>query len=154
MADARLKAWELEEDVRAIARRIDRSRQLTLTPLRVLALAFGAAPDLGCAGCAVSSLSELLMGVALVLALLVLLAVPYLVALPIIALYKARYQLRLRRLITRIPDEQRREVLDALFSEGDETAAIVAPVLRRLNLPYELVPAARPGGRGDEVSSR
>jgi HAMP domain-containing protein len=153
MSRARREAVELEDEVRAVARKIDRSRQLTLAPLRLLALAFGADPTFGCAGCAVSSISEVLLLLGAALALIFLLAVPYLIALPIIALYRHRYQLRLRRLITEIPDDQRVEVLDALFSEGDETAAIVSPVLRRLNLPYEMVPAARPGGRGDELRS-
>jgi hypothetical protein len=151
MADARLKAWELEDQVRAVARKIGRTRQLTVATLRVLGTALRAVAGLGCAD---DTLAYWLLALSLLSILVVAFVVPYLVALPIIALYRARYQLRLRRLITRIPDEQRREVLDALFSEVDETAAIVAPALKRLNLPYEVVPTAQPGGRGDEVSSR
>src|SRR5436305_5623079 len=114
MSDTHRKTWEVEDEVRAVARKIDRSRQLTLAPLRFLAVIFSATPDLGCTGCAVSSISEALMGIVLILAVVVLLTVPYLVALPIITLYRHRYQLRLRRLIREIPDEQRIEVLDAL----------------------------------------
>src|SRR4051812_16904418 len=148
MSRTRREVVELEDEVRAVARKIHRSREACIAPLR--ALKDGPDFTVGCAG---SSCAEALLGLGFVLALVLVLALPYLVALPIIALCRHRYQLRLRRLISRIPDDQRAEVLGALFSEGDETATIVAPVLRRLNLLYEMVPAARPGGRGDEVSS-
>lgn len=148
VAEIGAKTRELADEVRAVARKIHRSRRILSVPL-LLAKGCG---QLGLLTADPSCLDALFF-LAVAAFVSILLSVPYLVALPIIALYRHRYQLRLCRLITQIPDDQRKEVLDALFSEGHETAAIVAPALRRLDLPYEMVPATPPGGRGNEVSA-
>lgn len=142
------EALELENEVRAVARKIDRCRRVLGAPL-VLAEAcasLGLLPaGLGCFEGAL-----LLAIVALAFALL---ALPYLIALPFIALYRQRYQRRLRLLLARLPELQRAGVLHSLAYDSEETRALVAPALRRLNLPCELSPSAPAAGRGDEVSS-
>ena len=69
------------------------------------------------------------------------------------AIYRATRRAQLRRRLARLSADQLTSVLWPLRDGGlEDTARIVLPLLRELRaVPTELIPAAAPKGRGDEV---
>jgi hypothetical protein len=145
MAARLQQASEVVDEVRSVARKIERCRAVLRSPLTAAALGVELLP--GTVGCL-----EVLVALVTVVVALFLFGIPYLLALPLITLYRRQYQRQLARLLARLPEIERDVALHALARDSEEALAIVTPALRRLSRPGEVVPSRRPGGRGDELS--
>src|SRR5437773_2406520 len=73
--------------------------------------------------------------------------------LPVAATYRGLWHFRIRRDLAALPGDRRAELLLSLRAEPlPDTRKLLAPHLRELRAPAEVIPSAPPPGRGREPS--
>jgi hypothetical protein len=93
------------------------------------------------------------LGLALMVLVLLGLVVGLGVGVPASGALLLERRAKLRQRLAELPREQQLAVLGPLRDARGDTRRLVAPLLRELRPPAELIPAATPSGRGDEASA-
>lgn len=94
-----------------------------------------------------------MFGLALTLLVLLGLVVGLGVGVPASGALLLERRAKLRQRLEELPREQQLAVLGPLRDAEGDTRRLIAPLLRELRPPAELVPAATPTGRGDEPAA-